>query len=822
MILKIVKYTFISCLSLLALLFVGSFLAGLYFGRDIEAIEHGQIKATRDAEGIWSIEATDKEILWHSFGFVQSQDRYFQIELTRHAALGRLSEIFGDESVNRDRLTRVMAGMALRDFSKAPKDGSLYLSAAAFASGVNEWRTSEHQSTPVEFRVMGLKVEDLPEWQPWHVYAISVYQAWVFSYDLADENRQQELLAVKGKAWVDFFDGREVSLDGVSLYEQKSIRPYLKKPKQGFSVSEFLKPIPFPSEIERVQKTYGIEGSTEKTTQNFPRIPTELQLGASNAWIAYSPKRNLGPILCNDPHLNLMWPSSLYPIKYSIGDMHSVGWMLPGQPFLVMGAIDNAERSYAWGITLANYANTQDRVYLSEQDFEKAKVFETKIRVRDTKTYKEKILSFEERWTPRGPVGSDWFESDAGNQGRPWAIDWVGFRGAKPPYAYFLEQNFDLSIDTPNSVAANWQTPVVNKHWISKIKSSGKSTWGHIVSGMIFSSTGPKISTAQNRSYYSSDSSREGQTFLSSANQQIWSAAESRPLAKEWGSPLRAAQIKSKQEDNFNTLGFSQVDDHSKLGLQFVRWARQKLSVTRLCSEGTGDTISRCQQDLSTLDSWDGSMDQNDWRPSLVSLWSSHLKWKLWVLQNASVRGSLITTLSDREMKLFVQWARSGASQKLLWDMTVDASFSAKLKAQFNLDLGNLLQSSFTESFSMLENSLGMDRKLWSWANLHRVAWQHPMLRVLGPNLPFVGPPVSGSDDSPQRSSSEWDPRFPLLFPVVHGAVQRTCFDASGDKLKIKWTGVSGPSGNPFSKWSKTFSNEYFFKSKWVEELLDR
>jgi penicillin amidase len=820
---KIFKYSVILGLVLVVLILGGSVAAGYFFGRDIQEIRLGSASAERDAEGIWQLRAPDRESLWHAVGYLQAHDRYFQIELTRHAALGRLAEIFGQEAVSRDRLSRAMAAIAYEEFQKKSPTSDLYRSAQRFADGVNEWRASERASSPVEFRFLNLNLSELPAWEPWHVYAISFYQAWLFSYDLADENRHAELLSLKGPSWVKFFDEREIAQDGINLYAQSSVRDHLKKPAAGFDSARFARALGAPSQWESLNSMYKIPAAApdERSAGNVSRIPFELQLGASNAWIGYNPDRKLGPLLCNDPHLNLMWPSSMYPIKYVMGEVRSNGWMLPGQPFLVMGGSEDPRRIYAWGITLANYANVQDRVPLSPAQRDAGRTLVSRIRVRDPHTYESRVLSFNEKWTPWGPVASEWFEpNDPAAAAAPWAIDWMGFRGAEPPYEFFLSQNFDLGIDTPNAIAQRWQSPVVNFHWAVKDKTSAKSHWGHIMTGMIFSGPTRAVSAAKDRTYYAADSSLSGVSFLSSANQQVWDTSTSARLAPEWGSPLRARRIEAKREENFNSLGHSQIDEHSMINRSFVRWARARLDVSRLCAEGPSEFLDRCQHDLAQLDTWDGAMNQNDWRPSLAALWISHLKWRFWITKDASTRSAELSNRSEREIAAFVRWGRSGASQKLIWNLTQNPAFADELRKNFKLDLNELVRSAFSESFALLEASLGQDRKLWNWGNLHRVAWQHPMLRTLGPNLPFVGPPVDGADDAPQRASSEWDPRYPLLFPVIHGAVQRTCYDLSGPSLAMRWTSVSGPSGNPFSRWSQTFSREAYFARKWVDDKL--
>ena len=173
MIKKIVKYTLLFCVALVLLLVGGSFVAGIYMGSDIDTFAQGQSRAHRDAEGVWEIKAPDREALWHTFGYLQAHDRYFQIELTRHAALGRLAELMGADAVTRDRLSRTMAGIAYSEFATKAADSPLRRSAEKFSEGINAWRKTKSSTNPVEFKALGLSIADLPAWEPWHVYAIS-------------------------------------------------------------------------------------------------------------------------------------------------------------------------------------------------------------------------------------------------------------------------------------------------------------------------------------------------------------------------------------------------------------------------------------------------------------------------------------------------------------------------------------------------------------------------------------------------------------------------------------------------------------------------
>lgn len=67
-----------------------------------------QVRVVRDHFGIPHIYAKNLDDLFFAQGFVQAQDRLFQIDLWRRSVQGCLAEILGPEFVERDRLARLM------------------------------------------------------------------------------------------------------------------------------------------------------------------------------------------------------------------------------------------------------------------------------------------------------------------------------------------------------------------------------------------------------------------------------------------------------------------------------------------------------------------------------------------------------------------------------------------------------------------------------------------------------------------------------------------------------------------------------------------
>lgn len=67
---------------------------------------NSSVEVLRDRWGIPHIYASNLNDLFFAQGFVHAQDRLWQMELNRHTAQGRLSELFGEIALDTDRAIR--------------------------------------------------------------------------------------------------------------------------------------------------------------------------------------------------------------------------------------------------------------------------------------------------------------------------------------------------------------------------------------------------------------------------------------------------------------------------------------------------------------------------------------------------------------------------------------------------------------------------------------------------------------------------------------------------------------------------------------------
>ena len=237
-----------------------------------------------------------------ALGYLHARDRLFQMELLRHAALGRLSELFGARTVAADRDLRDLEMGPIARSRATGMSAASRAAAEAYARGVNAWIVSG--SRALELRILGHAPEP---WTPEHSLAIGVLQAW----DL-------------------HFGGDELDLAALAarLGEEKAREL-----------------VPTFSDTMPVIVTWG-RGKGEGGRAR----DEALRPAASNSWVIAGSRTASGkPILANDPHLVLRAPSLWYLAGLHAPGLDVVGVSIPGVPAIVLGHTARV----AWGFTNA-------------------------------------------------------------------------------------------------------------------------------------------------------------------------------------------------------------------------------------------------------------------------------------------------------------------------------------------------------------------------------------------------------------------------------------------------------------------------------------
>ena len=129
----------------------------------------GTVTVLRDSLGVPQIYADTTDDLFRAQGYVQAQDRFFEMDLRRHVTAGRLSELVGPnpDALQADKVIRTMGwrDVAARELPLLSPATRGYLE--AFARGVNDYLSSRSASElSVSYTILGLD-HPLRQIEPW-------------------------------------------------------------------------------------------------------------------------------------------------------------------------------------------------------------------------------------------------------------------------------------------------------------------------------------------------------------------------------------------------------------------------------------------------------------------------------------------------------------------------------------------------------------------------------------------------------------------------------------------------------------------------------
>ena len=148
------------------------------------------VEVVRDEHGIAQVYADTDADLVFAQGFVHAQERFFEMDFRRHVTAGRLSEIFGEETLETDKFIRTMGWrrVAERELSRLDPRTVDYLE--AFSAGVNAYLESRSPTEmSLEYGVLALNGLDYvpEEWTPVDSLAWLKAMAWDLRGNMEDE-----------------------------------------------------------------------------------------------------------------------------------------------------------------------------------------------------------------------------------------------------------------------------------------------------------------------------------------------------------------------------------------------------------------------------------------------------------------------------------------------------------------------------------------------------------------------------------------------------------------------------------------------------------
>ncbi|WP_431945548.1 penicillin acylase family protein [Actinacidiphila sp. bgisy167] len=150
----------------------------------------GAVQVKRDGNGIPQIYADTPEDLFRAQGYVQAQDRFYEMDVRRHLTAGRLSEMFGSGQVETDAFLRTLGWrrVAQQEYdTKLSATTKKYLQ--AYSDGVNAYLDGHSGADlSVEYAALKFSNDYVPEkWTPVDSVAWLKAMAWDLRGNMQDE-----------------------------------------------------------------------------------------------------------------------------------------------------------------------------------------------------------------------------------------------------------------------------------------------------------------------------------------------------------------------------------------------------------------------------------------------------------------------------------------------------------------------------------------------------------------------------------------------------------------------------------------------------------
>jgi penicillin amidase len=362
------------------------------------------VEIYRDGYGVPHIYAGTVEDLFFAQGYVHAQDRFWQMEFWRRIGSGRLSEYFGEATLDADLFMRTMGFARIAEEEYAQSDAETRRAIDAYAEGVNAYILGRKPAQlGFEFALLGMQGVEV-EVEPWTPVNTLTW-AHVMSYDLGG-NMDAELYRLDVMREV----GAEMLADLMPAYRDDF--PYIvsgdELGQMGGTRSDAARALAYLSNV-----------NTELVGGFDPSRGLALGKGAgvgSNNWTISGDLTDTGtPLLANDPHLGIQMPSIWYEVglhcapKTDDCPLDVRGYSFAGAPGVIIGHNDRI----AWGLTNVN-PDVQD-LYVERLNPENINQYEVNGEWVDMETVYEEItvqgrdkpVVLPVRETRHGPIITD-------------------------------------------------------------------------------------------------------------------------------------------------------------------------------------------------------------------------------------------------------------------------------------------------------------------------------------------------------------------------------------------------------------------------------
>ena len=732
-----------------------------------------KVTITRDQHALPHIIAQTSDDAYFAIGYAHAQDRLFQMQLHRHIAMGRLSELIGQQGLETDKFLRTLGMYQAAEASYHLLSQQTKTQLEAYSAGINAYLAEDH-ILPVEFAILQL---DKPQpWQPLHSAAWMKIMAW----DLNNTWRKElDRLVMSAN-----FTPQQIAEYHHAYPGDKAFIPPKPIDIYGFELNA-----PSPLQTSALSRQIKISAIIDHQTTEG--------IGSNNWVLAGSLSQTGKPLLANDPHLGLTAPALWYHahLKATDGSLNAIGATMPGVPYIALGRNDRI----AWGFT--NTAPDAQDLYvekITREGFYKTPdgelPFITRQEVIKIKGQDDYILTT--RATRHGPVLSDRLANVAkllGDQ-HVLALRWTAL------------DNDSLSLEASANIATaqNWQQFLANAKNLkapqqSIVYADVDGNIGLIAPGAVpirhpdnelygqYPSPG-WLAKYDWQGYIPFDELPQkfnpAKNYIATANHKIIDDDYKHYIASKWTLPYRYNRIvkllEAKPKHNLDSLKTIQLDQYSNF-LEIMRPILDKA----LSQQPLADPDAIKAYEL--VKQWDGRATAESREMLILTLWIRNLQSVILTPEFDKLRSRnhqfLIDVLNDKDG--MSRWCGHLAKQD------GNAETCAILVSQ-----------TFYITTQQITKQLGVNMQNWQWGKVHQAVGEHrifdkvPLLnRLFNLSTPIGGGKMTINVATFGLSDSD---DLEKIFKNNVGPSLRHLFDLS-DLEKSRYIHSSGQSGNVFS-----------------------
>jgi penicillin amidase len=739
----------------------------------------GEVEIVRNTAAVPHIFALTDHDAHFGLGFVHAQDRLWQMLMLRRTAQGRLSELFGQRTLEIDDLMRRldMDGHATRSLDAFSDDSLGALQ--AYSDGVNAWlRLVGSEALGRGAPELFLFEPEIAPWRPNDSVAISLLVA----FDSATHHENEILRARTSLALPEPERIADIMPDapGTGAAELGDIASLLGLPRSAFADA----------------------GPSAPRDPLHPHWQGMNRGGASNVWAA-APSRSAagGALMASDPHVTLTAPSTWYLARLELATGGVIGATIPGMPSVLNGRSDRI----SWGITAA-YLDDID-LFVEELNPENPEQYRTPDGWAEFETRREIIeiageapVTITLRATENGPVipAAHWGLGNVTPAGHVMSMRWTGLSDEFTSIQTGLRLMRARSVEEALTTGEDFVAPSANLMVASAEGRIGMQVIGHMPWRLIEHETQARMPSRgwiEGNRWQGITQFFANPTFvdpesgvLGNTNNKMVDRDFPLHLSYHWGDTQRIDRLSRLMEaravhtrDSFIEAQLDTVSPAARNLLPLI--ARDLWFTGEPAAPGTPER--RRQRALDLLADWNGEMNEHLPEPLIFAAWMR-------ALQQSLIRDD-IGPLADEFWQVepvFIERVFRDVEGAAIW-CDVRPSTAEESCA-------DIARAALDEALQDLAETHGDDIESWRWGAAHEALHEHP---VLGETRLFswivnIRQSTSGGDFTLNRAATPGTGPEPYL--NTHAAGYRGVYDFADPNSSV-FIIATGQSGHPLS-----------------------